>query len=156
MKIIGILIIIFSSVMIASILAEKTDSTLRAVIALRAILEHTKSMIDCYSLSVSEILCRVDSSLFSDCGYLKDMPPRDFESFIRNSKIDDSEACEIFSSFADGFGKSYRQDELSRCSIYLEKMRSREQKVIKESAKKKKVIFTVVISASLTVIILVI
>lgn len=156
MKIIGVIIIFFSSVMIASILAEKADSTLRSVVALRTILEHTKTMIDCYSLPASEILRRVDISLFFDCGYSKNTPPRDFESFIQCSKIDDAEAYELFSSFADGFGKSYRQDELSRCSLYLEKMRSREQKIIKESAKKKKVIFTVAISASLAVIILII
>ena len=70
--------------------------------------------------------------------------------------VTDAEARELILSFAKDFGKSYRQDELSRCSLYLERMRAREQKLIKESAKKKKVIYTVAICSALAVIILII
>lgn len=156
MKIIGVLMIIVSSVMIASNLAEKTDSDVRAAGALRAILEHTKNMIECYSLPASEILCRLDATLFADCGYLNDTRPNDFEAFAKNANISDAESYELLCSFAKDFGKSYRADELSRCSLYIEKMRAREQKLTKEATKKKKVIFAVAICSSLAVIILVI
>ena len=148
--------IVFSAVMIASNISEKTDATIKSVSALREILEHTKNMIDCYSLPVSEILGGINFSLLIDCGFSKNMPPLDFEEFLINSHIPDSEAKELMSAFAEGFGKGYRQDELSRCSLYLEKMRSREQKLIKEASKKKNMIFTVAICASLAVVILVI
>lgn len=156
MKIIGVLMIVFSALRIASKLAEKTDYVIKSVSAVREILEHTKNMIDCYSLPASEILCGVEFSLFLDCGYLKKTPPLDFIEFLKNSDIPDRESREYMLSFAEGFGRGYRKDELLRCSLYLEKIRTREQKLIKESAKKKNMIFSIAICASLAVIILVI
>lgn len=156
MKIIGALIIFFSSFMIAAGIVEKIDVTQRSVSALRGILEHTKNMIECYSLPAGEILKRIDSSLLSDCGCFEEKIPRDFSELAERAKIEDGEACEIFSAFSKDFGKSYRQDEILRCSLYLEKMRAREQKLTKEYAKKKKVIFTVALCSALAVIILII
>lgn len=156
MKIIGSLIIIFSFAMIALNLTEKTDRAVRSVCALRKILELSKNMIECYSLPAGEILKRIERSLLFDCGYFKETPPEDFFAFVTNVDISDGEAREIMNNFAKDFGKSYRQDELSRCSLYLERMRSREQKLAKESAKKKKVIFTVALCSALALIILII
>ena len=156
MKKIGSLMIIFSLVMIASIFTEKIERTLRSVSALRSVLEHSKTMIECYALPASEILLRVKKSVFLECGYSKKTPPHDFLEFANEADVIDAEARELILSFAKDFGKSYRQDELSRCSLYLERMRAREQKPIKESAKKKKVIYTVAICSALAVIILII
>jgi hypothetical protein len=142
--------------MIALNLTEKIDKAIRSVSALRKILEFSKNMIECYSLPAGEILKRINPSLFLDCGYFKKTPPEDFFMFITNTDVSDAEAYEIMRNFAKDFGKSYRQDELSRCSLYLERMRSREQKLAKESAKKKKVIFTVALCSALALIILII
>ena len=150
------MMIIFSSVMIASSIARKSDFDARAVSALRAILEHTKNMIECYSLPASEIMRRLDTALLEDCGYTLGRVPDGFEDFSQNANISDGESADILHSFARDFGKSYRADELSRCSLYIEKIRAREQKLLKESAKKKRVIFTVAICASLAVVILII
>ena len=156
MKIIGVLIIIFSSLVIAFELSVRVDKVARNVSSLRALLEYTKNMIECYSLPASEILRRSDEHLLLDCGYRKNSPARDFYELICNSDIPDAEAKDILSAFARDFGKSYRADELSRCALYLDKIRSREQKLIKESAKKKRLIFTVAICSSLAVVILIV
>lgn len=156
LKILGVLVIIFSSLTIASFLAEKIDSSVKSICALRGILEHTKNMIECYSLPASEILRRVELSLLLDCGCDKNALPSDFSELAKRSVIADSEARELLMAFAKDFGKSYRQDEISRCSLYLERIRSREQKLIKESAKRKKVIFTVAFCSALALIILII
>ena len=153
---IGALMIIFSSVMVASHIAQGADSDVRAISAVRSIFEHTKNMIECYSLPAGEILCRLDRALFTDCGYMSATPPKSFEGLAQNASISDAETSDLLCSFAKDFGKGYRADELSRCSLYIEKARAREQKLMKESAKKKRVIFTVAICLSLAVIILVI
>lgn len=150
------MMIIISAVMIASNIARRADSDVRAVSALRAIFEHTKNMIECYSLPAGEILRRVDRALLADCGYEADAPPRGFEDFAENTNITDAESAELLRSFARDFGRGYRADELSRCSLYIERIRAREQKLLKESAKKKRVIFTVAICASLAVVILIV
>ena len=156
MKIVGALIIVFSALVIAFELSCRVERTARTVSSLRALLEYTKNMIDCYALPSSEILRRIDAGLLFDCGYKQKNPPRDFNELVGSLDIADLEARELLYSFAKDFGKSYRADELSRCALYLEKMRSREQKLIKESAKKKKMIFTVAVCSSLAVIILIV
>lgn len=156
MKIIGALIIIFSSIMISLDLSEKIDTSMSTVRALRMLFEHTKNMIECYSLPASEILRQFDLSAFAVLGYSKNNLPQDFATLAQNTVIDDSEAREILIAFSSDFGKSYRQDELARCSLYLEKMRAREQKLVKDSAKRKKVIFTVALCAALAVVVLIV
>lgn len=156
MRIIGAFIIIVSAVTIALELIRKIDVSIGSVSSLRMILEHTKNMIECYSLPVGEIFIRLDFSLLKECGFSKKNAPRDFLELAENSDIPDFEAKELLLAFAKDFGRSYRADELSRCSFFLEKMRAREQKLIKESAKSKKVIFTVAICSALALIILII
>lgn len=155
-KIIGALTVIVSAAVIARELTLRVDSSVRYVSALRSLLEHTKNMVDCYSLPASEILRRTDKDIFADCGYKNSTLPRDFCELLQGISAEDGEAFDIFSSFARDFGKSYRADEASRCALYLEKMRSREQKLIKDSAKRKKVIFTISLCFALAVIILMI
>lgn len=113
-------------------------------------------MIDCYALPSDEILKRLDPEVLRACGYTEEAPPQNFLSLAKRADIADSESREILFAFAKDFGKSFRADELSRCSLYLEKMRSREQKLIKETQKKKKVIFTISLCSALAVIILLI
>ena len=156
LRIIGAIIIFFSALMIAHSLSSKIDREIKAVSALRTVLERTRSMIECYSLSASEILRRIDSRLFLDCGIPGGRVPQSFGELADNIDIADVEMREAMLSFAKDFGKSYRADELSRCTLYLEKIRAREQKIIKESAKKKKVIYAVAICSSLAAVILMI
>ena len=156
MRIIGVIIIIFSSLAISRSFAAKIDVSVRSATGVRTLLERTKAMIECYSLSASEILRRVERSALIDCGYQAINPPKSFLELSEGACIGDAETRELLSAFAKDFGRGYRADELSRCSLYLERMRAREQKLIKESAKKKRVIFTVAICSSLAAIILVI
>lgn len=156
LRIIGAIIIFFSSLMIAYSLSSKIDRDIKAASALRTVLERTRSMIECYSLSASEILRRIDRAVLADCGVPTGCVPKSFSELVVNVDVADTEMRELMLGFAKDFGKSYRADELSRCSLYLEKMRAREQKMIKESAKKKKVIFTVAICSSLAAVILMI
>lgn len=156
LKIIGALILMVSALVIARELSLRVDGAVSYASALRSLLEQTKNMIDCYSLPASEILRRVDKNIFADCGYKGGSLPQSFSELLGGMSADDGEAFEIFSAFAREFGKSYRTDEASRCALYLEKMRSREQKLIKESAKRKRVIFTVSLCSALAVIILII
>ena len=154
--IIGSLIIALSALAIAGELVARVEASVRSTSALRSVLEHTKNMIDCYSLPSDEILRRVDRSVLLGCGYEKDDTPKSFSALLDGSDIKDPESRDIFFAFAKDFGKSFRVDELSRCSLYLERIRAREQKMVKEAQKKKRVIYTVAVCSALAVIILLI
>ena len=158
MQIIGILLILCSTIFIANRMISEVEKTLRATSALRAVMEHTKNLIECYSLPIGQILRRLDPSVLEACGYKREnsKPPLTLLELAENSCIPDAESFEIFLSFAKDFGKEFRKDEILRCSAFLEKMRSREQKLLKESAKKKKVILTTFICMALVVVILLI
>lgn len=158
--IIGALLILFSAFLVARSLVEDVEAELRAVGALRSILEQIKNMVECYSLPIGQILKGVDGAIFEACGYKSAqgvaLPPEGLMELIEGSEINDRESRDIFIAFAKDFGKSYRRDESLRCAAFLEKMRSREQKLYKESAKKKKVIYTVAICGALAFIVLLI
>lgn len=153
LAVIGSVLIFVSAVAIANRLLEDVDASIRGVSALRAILERAKTLIECYALPADEILKRIDASLFADCGYMGNTP-KSFAELAEGARISDAESAELFFAFSKDFGRSYRQDELSRCVLYLERLRSREQKLLKESAKRKKLIITLAACSALALVIL--
>lgn len=156
MRIIGSLIILFSALAIARALTLEIERTLRQVSAFRGVLEQAKRQIDCYAMSASEILRRIDPSILSDCGYSGATPPRDFFELIESVRIRDAECESTLFSFAKDFGKAYRADEIAFCTLYIERMRSREQKLLKELSKRKRIIYTVAVCSALGAVILLI
>lgn len=154
LKIIGILLILCSAFFVANKQIVEIEESVRSASALRSIMEQIKNMIECYSLPIGQILKKVELSTFKDCGYESEKAPCDLLEFLEKSSVSDTESFEIFFAFAKDFGKEYRQDELLRCSMFLERIRNREQKLLKESAKKKKVVLTVSLCAALAVVIL--
>ena len=159
MRIIGSLLILFSSLAIAGKLVSDAEKAKMRASALRALLEHIKNMIECYSMPIGQILIRIEPSLLRECGYCEKEAPHDLRCFAKKIEKNDgadAETLGIFEAFAKDFGKGYREDELLRCGLFLEKMRAREQKLCKEYAKKKKVILTVSICSALALIVLLI
>ncbi len=156
LKLIGAVLIIFGAFFCVAYSFENIERSLKNVSALRTLIEYTKNMIDCYSMPAGEILSGIDTELIKNCGYSLKKLPVSFGELAENCDIYDKESKELILSFAKDFGKSYRADEVLRCSSYLEKIRSREQKLYKESQKKKKLIITVALSTALAIIILLI
>ena len=156
LKIIGVLLILCSAFFIANKQIVDIESSVRSASALRSVMEQIKNMIECYSLPIGQILKKIEPSTLKACGYEPEEAPCDLLDFVENSSVADKESFDIFFSFAKDFGKGYRKDELSRCSMFLERMRTREQKLLKEAAKKKKVVLTVSLCAALAIVILLI
>ena len=158
MRIIGALLILCSAFFIANRMIFEVEKAFLATSALRSVMEHTKNLIECYSLPIGQILKRLDPTILEACGYKNELgnPPCTLIELAQNSCVPDEESLDIFLDFAKDFGKEYRKDELLRCSAFLERMRSREQKLSKESAKKKKVILTVSLCIALAIVILLI
>ena len=156
MRIIGALLILCSAFFIANKAVAEVERTLCATSALRVLMEQIKNMIECYSMPIGKILEKIDPLTFKKCGYEGEGAPADLLDLSKGAVVPDGESFEIFSSFAKDFGKGYREDELLRCAMFLERMRSREQKLSKEIAKKKRVITTVSLCTALAVVILLI
>ena len=156
MKIIGALLILCSSLAVAGRMISDMEMSFEKTCALRALLEYIKSMIDCYSLPIGQILRRADPALLKACGYRGEKAPANLAELIEKSDIEDAETTEILSAFAKDFGKGYRRDEVLRCGAFLERIRAREQKMYKESAKKKRVILALTVCSALATIILLI
>lgn len=155
-KLFGAALVIFGTLFAVTHFFERIELALKNTSALRSLLECTKNMIECYAMPAGEILSGLDGSLLKNCGYCFDVSPASFFELVENCNIYDGEAKDLMLAFAKDFGKSYRADEVARCSSYLEKMRSREQKLYKESQKRKKLIVTVALCTALAVIILLI
>ena len=155
-KLFGAALVIFGTLFAVTHFFERIELALKNTSALRSLLECTKNMIECYAMPAGEILSGLDGSLLKNCGYCFDVAPASFFELIENCNIYDGEAKDLMLAFAKDFGKGYRKDELSRCSMFLERMRSREQKLSKETEKKKRVIVAISICGALAVVILLI
>ena len=156
MRIVGALLILCSAAFIAYGAVLEIQRALRTTIALRIVMEQVKNLIECYSLPIGRIFKKIDPLVIEACGYKGEALPTDLSELAENSVVPDKESLEIFLAFAKDFGKGYRKDELSRCSMFLERMRSREQKLSKETEKKKRVIVAISICGALAVVILLI
>ena len=148
--------ILCSAIFIANRQISEIEEAVRVTGALRLVMERVKNMIECYSMPIGQILKKIEPSVFEICGYKGDGTPCDLLDLAENSSVSDKESFEIFFAFAKDFGKEYRKDELLRCSMFLERMRSREQKLLKEAAKKKKVVLTVSLCVAMAIVILLI
>lgn len=137
----------------ARALISEFDKATRSASAARLLIERVKNMIECYALPAGEILKRIEPNIFAELGYSGGAPNSFFE-LASDADIADGESAELLLAFAKEFGTSYRRDELSRCALYLERLRSREQKLLKEAAKKRKIIITVSLCSALGLIVL--
>lgn len=155
LRIIGVALILCGAFCIAERMIADLEATLKATSALRETLEQIKNMVACYSLPIGQILARLDPSIFEALRYEGGQPSNLLE-LIEGSEVLDAESREIFFAFAKDFGREYREEEATRCAVFLERMRSREQKLYKEKAKKKKIILTLSLCMALAVIVMLI
>lgn len=153
-KIAGALILALSGVVGALTMNSAASKKATQSEALIAFLRFVRSRIECFSLPASEIIARCDKSLLSECGYNGDIPPRDMGDLFEAMGIRDDESYRILQAFAEGFGNSYREEQLKECDYYIDLLCERSQKIGEELPKKKKLNSTLCISSALGVAIL--
>lgn len=154
LKIIGIILILISSVTVGLELRGALECKLRSVRALERLLSHTRQMIKSFCASGEEILRSCPPELLLDCGYVGENAPTSFPMLASGCAIDDGESARIFAEFCRDFGKSYREEELGRCEHYLALLTARADSLQGEITAKKKTVLVLSVSCGLMLAIL--
>lgn len=158
MKLLGLLMILLSGMGLALLLAAGERRKVQTVCGLCELLTFTANCVEAYSMTASEILRGCKPRILSACGYSCSLPPESFLQLACGCVISDREARELFSEFAEKFGSGLcsRQTAAGQCRYALERMRARAECLSSELPKKEKMIYGVVLSASLVLVILLI
>ena len=152
-RITGALALLLCGILWASHLNGKLRDKRRQVTAIEEWLRFMRGQIDCFSMPISDILA-LSGDRLAECGYLSDVIPRDFSTFLESSEIYDGEIREALSELGASFGGCYREEQLRACDRCIEKVSLRLQAISAEMPKKKKLNSTLCVSGALAIAIL--
>ena len=153
-RIAGAAALLFSAFFASYLLNSRMTKCARRLEGFINLLRFARAQIECYSLPVSEIFLRCDAKILADCGVPENSRPKSFVELLSQTGISDGVSRSAVESFADGFGKSYREEQLKGLDNTLNILVERKKILDAEFPKKKRVNTTLCISAALALIIL--
>lgn len=122
------------------------------------LLLHIKGQISRFLAPTSELLSGFDSPELLECGFLGEFEKSsDLTLALAASKTTLGEKFSaILSEFFSGFGKEYRDGEISRVEYFLEQLRAEEAREREELKKSERLTRTLLTAAALALAILLI
>ena len=84
------------------------------------------------------------------------MPPRSFEALLTFCAIRDGETEQLIRSFAEEFGKSYREEQSRGCDYYFSLLDARREGLVSQLPAKKRINSALCVSGALALVILLI
>ena len=153
-KIAGMLILFLSGLLCAMHLNSELEGKKRQVMALEEWLRFAKGQIDCFAMPISDIFAASDGELLKACGYAVDVLPKNFEDFFSRIEFFDKPVKDAMLTFSQSFGNCYRDEQLRACERCISALSQRSAELSVEIPKRRKLHFTLCISAALAVAIL--
>ena len=155
-KIAGALMLAVSGIGGAWWLNQSANATLGQIECWLALLRYVRMQVDCFALPASEILARCDRALLRGCGYGASEPPRDFGEMLGRCAIRDGESAALLHSFAEEFGKSYREEQSRGCDYYFSLLDGRREALSSRMPTQRRIRSALCISGALAMVILLI
>ena len=147
-------VLLFSGILSAALVVSELEARANRVKAISQAMRFIKRMVECFSMSASDILLKMPRKLKDDCGYGKGTEECSLLSFALACEIEDNEAQAIFIEFARSFGKNYRAEQIRECEYYIGLMEERERQIASRLPSQKKLAFALIVCATLAVLIL--
>ena len=149
------IVVCISGLGLSALLVYREETAVRRVGALVRFLEFVGSSVRHYSMSASEILSGCDGELLFLCG-LNDGGdrPESFPEMAERCEIPDDESARIFMEFAEGFGRSYREEQAAKCDGYIARLAEREGVLRDALPSRRKMIIVLGVSITLAIVIL--
>ena len=132
MKIIGMLVLLFSGCACAFTYSNQLNATLNNARALCELLRVTSEFVDRFSMPASEILRNCSPDLLRACGYSdgeESCEIKDFFELGQKILVIDVECRRIFCDFCSEFGRYYRAYQAERCKKCLAALEARTQEI---------------------------
>lgn len=155
MKILGVIVLLFSGVGLAVRLSRDEDRALRQARALLEFLSFVNDAVENYALPASQILLSCDPEIIFAMGYREGAGmPTSFEELALGCDFCDAETSSVLSEFAGDFGNGYRAQQVAKNGHFIDKAKRRLEKLERRVPGRKKMILSVVLCITLIVIIL--
>ena len=155
-KIIGSGILLLSGAIGASVFNKALVETKEQSDALSELVRYVRWQIECFSMPISSVFAHAQRELLLRCGYKKDIPVKDFKSFLEDIKIFDSATERTLSELSQSFGNCYKEEQIRACDRCIAELEKRRDELSDEMPKRKKINTTLFISGALGVAIILI
>ena len=154
LKVLGAALVALSSIMIPNILNRRLAQRLRCAEGWERLLVLIKNEIECYSLPIADILARTDPSILRLCGYTGGEAPKSLYELREKTAFTDIETEKTVCRFISEFGQCYKAEQVGRCEYFVTLMEARIRAIASELPEKKRLYFTLCLSAGLGILIL--
>ncbi|MBQ9086933.1 MAG: hypothetical protein IJY47_07075 [Clostridia bacterium] len=154
LKLLGVLLLTGSGIGGACWLSGRASIALSQVEGLLSLLRLIQLQVECFAMPASSILARCDRKLLRQCGYRGNDIPTDFRDFARQCEIADPTAAEIFRTFAEEFGRGYREEQARGCEYSSGLLEERRAVLAEQLPMRKKLYSTLCVSGAVALMIL--
>lgn len=157
LKLLGSAMIIFSALTVYFETQRNEKKKAEQINAYISLVEYIKKQIECFLLPIDSILSSCDENIIRECiGSDTDRVKSLDELFEATSFCIDAEAVAHISSFVHDFGSYYRDEQIRACEICRDELCEISRKMCENTAKNKRVILTLCLCASLSIILMLI
>lgn len=122
------------------------------------LIDYIKNQVECFLLPFDQILRSCDSKLLSSCGIkIKENSYKSMKELLSTVEFYcDEDIIATLNQFGDSFGKAYLHEQIRSCEYYKEELIKKRDKNQERDAKNQKVQLALFLSASFSIIILLI
>lgn len=157
-KIIGSASIMLSALVIYIEMQRYESIKIKQINSFVLLIEYIKNQIECFLLPIDMIIRNCDESLIRACGIKEEYrQAKNLEQLVL--LIDfycDDECIELIKQFSSDFGQGYAKEQLRSCDYYKNELIKQRDKLKEKSVKEKKLKLVLCISASFSLILLLI
>ena len=153
-KIFGSLLVGLGGGAVCYFLYKREHTALVRAEAWESLASYIGGQVECFALPIGQILSGAEREIFTACGYVGEDTPADLKGLFGGSTIEDGQTRDTAKRFCFEFGRGYAEGQAARCRYYAEIFEERKKKISAELPARKKLYYTLCISASLAVLII--
>lgn len=157
-KIIGSISIVFSAVIMYLEIQKYESLKLKQINSFILLIEYIKNQIECFLLPIDIIIRNCSEELIENCGITVDYKKiKTLEELVKSTVFYcDVECSELIKQFSNDFGQGYMQEQIRSCDYYRNELIKQRDRIKEKGAKERKVKLALCLSASFSLILLLI
>ena len=153
-KFLGSALLVLGGFLLARSLNSRAAKYLAVTDGWIRLIRYVKLQVECFSLPVSDIMSNVELSAFKECGYRRDILPKDMSELLEFCVGIEVESKKILTDFTTEFGRCYRAEQVKRCEYYIAALEERRDTMARQLPSKKKLNYTLCVAICLAAVII--
>ena len=157
-KIVGSVSIIVAALIMYLEMQKYENLKIKQINAFILLVEYIKSQIECFLLPIDTIIQSCNDDLISACGINADhRKAKTLDELLASARFYcDNECADIIKQFSADFGQGYIQEQLRSCDYYRSELIKQRDKLKEKGKKENKLRLAICLSASFSLILLLI